>query len=80
MIIKKGNGEDNGIIVFIENPAIIQEFIKKVKKKVIYRNKIIEYNSFYYLLCKIKIINKIRFETFWWNQDPFSKPIPKILI
>ena len=45
MIIKEGNGKDNGIMVFMENLTIIQEFIKKVKKKVIYRSKIIKYNS-----------------------------------
>ena len=64
VVIKEGNGKDNGVIVFIKNPAIIQELIKKVKKKVIYRSRIIEYNSFYSLLYKIKIINKIRFKTF----------------
>ena len=65
VVIREGNGKDNGIMVFMENPAIIQEFIKRVKKKVIYRSEIIEYNSFRYLLCKIKIINKIRFKAFW---------------
>ena len=35
VIIKEGNGKDNNIVVFIENPAIIQELIKRVKKKVI---------------------------------------------
>ena len=35
VVIKKGNGKDNGIMVFMENPAIIQELIKRVKKKVI---------------------------------------------
>ena len=65
VIIKKGNGKDNGIMVFMENPAIIQEFVKRVKKKVIYQNKIIEYNSFRYLLYKVKIINKIKFKAFW---------------
>ena len=80
MAIREGSGKDNGIMVFMENPAIIQELIKRVKKKVIYRSKIIEYNSFYYLLYKVKIINKIKFEAFWWNQDPFLKPVLKILI
>ena len=65
VVIKEGNGEDNGIMVFMENPAIIQELVKKVKKKVIYWNKIIKYNFFYYLLYKVKIINKIRFKAFW---------------
>ena len=65
VIIKEGNGEDNGVIVFVENPVIMQEFIKKIKKKIIYRSKIIKCNSFYYLLYKIKIINKIRFKVFW---------------
>ena len=44
MIIREGNGKDNGIVVFMENPAIIQDFIKRVKKRVIHRSKIIEYN------------------------------------
>ena len=65
MVIREGNGKDNGIMVFMENPAIIQEFIKRVKKKVIYRSRIIECNSFHYLLYKIKIINKIKFKAFW---------------
>ena len=67
VIIREGNGKDNGVIVFVENPAIMQEFMKRVKKKVIYWSKIIEYNFFCYLLYKIKIINKIRFKAFWWN-------------
>ena len=65
MVIKEGNGKDNGIIVFIENPAIIQELVKRVKKKVIYRSKIIKYNFFHYLLYQVKIIHKIRFKAFW---------------
>ena len=43
VVLKEGSGEDNGIIVFMENPAIMQELLKRVKKKVIYWNKIIEY-------------------------------------
>ena len=46
VVIKEGSGEDNGIVVFMENPAIMQELVKKVKKKVIYRSKIIQYNFF----------------------------------
>ena len=65
VVIREGNGEDNGVMVFVENPAIIQEFVKKVKKKVIYRSRIIKCNFFRYLLCKIKIINKIKFKAFW---------------
>ena len=42
VVMKEGNSEDNDIIVFMENPAIIQKFIKRVKKKIIYRSKIIE--------------------------------------
>ena len=33
MIIKEGSGEDNGVMVFVENPAIMQELVKRVKKK-----------------------------------------------
>ena len=65
VVIREGSGEDNGVVVFVENPAIMQELVKRVKKKVIYRTKIIECNFFRYLLCKIKIINKIRFKAFW---------------
>ena len=65
VVIREGSGKDNGIVVFVENPAIMQELVKRVKKKVIYRSRIIEYNSFRYLLCKVKIINKIKFEAFW---------------
>ena len=36
VIIKEGNGKDNGVMVFMENPGIMQEFMKRVKKKVIY--------------------------------------------
>ena len=64
VVIRKGSGEDNDVMVFVENPAIIQELMKRVKKKVIYQSKIIKYNFFYYLLYKIKIINKIRFKAF----------------
>ena len=64
VVIREGSGKDNGIVVFMENPAIMQELIKKVKKKVIYRSKIIKYNFFRYLLYKIKIINKIKFKAF----------------
>ena len=34
--MREGNGEDNSIMVFMETPAIIQKFIKRLKKKVIY--------------------------------------------
>ena len=47
VIIREGNGEDNDIMVFMENPAIMQKLMKRVKKKIIYRSKIIEYNFFY---------------------------------
>ena len=67
VVIKERSGEDNVIMVFMENPAIIQKFIKRVKKKVIHRSKIIKYNYLNYLLCKVKIINNIRFEAFWWT-------------
>ena len=33
MVMGKVNGEDNGIIVFAENPAIMQEPINRMKKK-----------------------------------------------
>ena len=46
MIIREGSGEDNGVMVFVENPAIMQELMKRVKKKVIYWSKIVECNSF----------------------------------
>ena len=46
VVIREGSGEDNGIMVFVENPAIIQELVKRVKKKVIYRSKVIECNFF----------------------------------
>ena len=65
MVMREGNGEDNGVMVFMENPAIMQKLVKRVKKKVIYRNKIIKYNFFCYLLYKVKIINKISFKVFW---------------
>ena len=44
MVIKEGSGEDNGIMIFVENPAIIQEFVKRVKKRVMHQSKIIECN------------------------------------
>ena len=46
VVMREGSGEDNGIVVFVENPAIMQELMKRVKKEVIYRSKIIEYNPF----------------------------------
>ena len=35
VIIKKGSGKNNSVMVFMENPVTMQEFIKKVKKRVI---------------------------------------------
>ena len=64
VVIRKGNGEDNGVMVFMENPAILQEFVKRVNKRVIHWIKIIEYNYLNELLCKIRIIHKIRFKAF----------------
>ena len=41
VVMGKVNGEDNGIVVSAENPAIMQEPVKRIKKKVIYRSNIV---------------------------------------
>ena len=33
VVIKEGSDEDNGIVVFIENQAIMQKFVKRIKKR-----------------------------------------------
>ena len=47
VVMREGSGEDNGIVIFVKNPAIMQEFMKRVKKKVIYWSEKIEYSFFY---------------------------------
>ena len=73
MVMEKVNGEDNGIVVSAENPAITQEPIKRIKKKVIHRSNIIKYNYLGWLLCKVKTINKINSKVFLIKLGPFFK-------
>ena len=44
VIMEKVSGEDNGIVVSADNPAITQEPVKRIKKKVIYRSNRIKFN------------------------------------
>ena len=44
VVMEKINGEDNGVVVSAENPAITQEPVKRIKKKVIHRSNIIKCN------------------------------------
>lgn len=44
VVIERVGGKDNGVIVFTENPATMQEFIKRIEKEVIYQNNVIEFN------------------------------------
>ena len=64
VVIREGSGKDNGVVASVENPAITQEPVKRVEKRVVYRSKIIEFNYSGWLLCKVKIINKINSEAF----------------
>ena len=77
VVIEKVSGEDNGVMVFAENPAITQEPVKRIKKKVIYRSNIIKYNYLGWLLCKVKTINKINSEVFLVKLGPLFKTSSK---
>ena len=73
VVMEKVSGEDNGIMVSAENPAIMQEPIKRIKKKVIYRSNIIKFNYLGWLLCKVKTIDKINSEVFLVKLGPLFK-------
>ena len=77
MVIKKGSGKDNGVIAFMENPAIMQEFIKRIKKRIIHRNKKIEFNYLGWLSYKTKIIIKISFIGFLIKSKPLFQTSSK---
>ena len=73
MVIEKVSGEDNGVMVSAENPAITQKPVKRIKKKVIHWSNIIKYNYLGWLLCKVKTINKINSEVFLVKLGPLFK-------
>ena len=75
--MEKVNGKDNGVIISTENPAIMQEPVKRIKKKVIYRSNIIKFNYLGWLLCKVKTINKINSKVFLVKLGSLFKTNPK---
>ena len=77
VVMEKVSGEDNGIVASVENPAMTQEPVKRIKKKVIHRSNIIKFNYLGWLLCKVKTINKINSEVFLVKLGPFFKTSSK---
>ena len=70
VVIREGSGEDNGVVVSVENPATMQEPVKRIKKRIVHRNKRIEFSYLGWLLYKIKIIDKINFKAFLAKSKP----------
>lgn len=42
--MREVSGEDNGAVAIAERPATMQEFIKRIGKRIIYRSNIVEFN------------------------------------
>ena len=70
VVMREGSGEDNGAVAFVENPATTQELVKRVERRVVHRSRIVEFSYLGWLLCKVKIIDKIRFEAFLVKSGP----------
>ena len=74
VVIREGsgedNGEDNGVVASVENPAITQEPVKRIKKRIVHRNKRVEFSYLGWLSYKMKIIDKISSEAFLVKLEP----------
>ena len=70
VVMGKVSGEDNGAVASAENPATTQELVKRIEKKVVHRSNIVEFGYLGWLLCKVKIFDKTRFEAFLAKSGP----------
>ena len=70
VVVIEVSGEDNGAVAFAENPATTQELVKRIEKKVVHRSNIVKFGYLGWLLCKVKIFDKTRFEAFLAKSRP----------
>ena len=75
VVVRKVSGEDNGVVASVENPATTQEPVKRIGKKVVYQNYIIEFNYLGWLSYKVRIFFEPDFKAFLRNRDPFAESV-----
>ena len=73
VVVREVSGEDNGAVVTAERPAIIQELVKRIEKRIVHKSNIIEFNFLGWLLCKIRILYKIGFKVFLARSGPLFR-------
>ena len=64
VVVREVSGEDNGAVAFVENPAITQEPVKRIGKRVVHQSYIVEFNYLGWLSCKVRIFFEPDFEAF----------------
>ena len=73
VVIGEISGKDNGVVVSVKNPAIIQKPVRRIRKKIVYRNNIIEFNYLGWLSCKIGTFYKTNSKAFFTKSGPFCR-------
>ena len=73
VVMGKVSGEDNGVVASVENPATTQEPIKRIGKRVVHRNNIIEFNFLGWLFYKVRIIRGISSGAFFAKSGPLFR-------
>ena len=72
VVIREVSGEDNGVVVIVENPATMQELVKMIEKKIVHRRNIAEFSFLGWLSCKMRILYRTGFEAFLAKSRPPS--------
>ena len=76
VVMGKISGEDNDAVASAKNLATTQELVKRIEKKVVHRSNIVKFGYLGWLLCKVKIFDKTRFEAFLAKSEtPFQNQL-----
>ena len=70
VVMGKVSGEDNSVVASVESPATMQEPVRRIGKRVFYRNNMVEFNFLSWLSCKVKTIDKTSSEAFFAKSGP----------
>lgn len=72
VVMGKVSGEDNGVVASVENPATMQEPVKRTGKRVVHRSNIVEFSYLSWLSCKVRIIRGTSFRALFCEiRTPF---------
>ena len=64
VVVREVSGEDNGAVATAERPATMQELVKRIGKRIVHKNILVEFNFLGWLSCKVRILYRIGFEAF----------------